>query len=188
MSLTKEKIQKNFKRYFETGENYGFMTEELMKFLSPDIVGAPASSQKDIHNAFEGGLVDHMLRVTKYAVVLNDSLPENMQVDKKSLVKVCCLHQIGKVHLYVPTDEKWKNDRGIYYEFNNKLTSMKVGERSAYYAMSHGVTLTDEEYQAIINYDKDDSDKQAKWHTSTLGNLLKMAGQMAVMVEKGRDE
>ena len=33
-------------------------------------------------------------------------------------------------------------------EFNEDVTSMKIGERSIYYSMKYGVDLTEEEYQA----------------------------------------
>jgi hypothetical protein len=184
MNLTQEKITKNAKKFFQTGQEYGFMPESLMTFLGAAIIAAPASTRKDMHNAFEGGLIDHSLKVTRYAVTLNDILPESLKVDKKSLVKVCCLHQIGKTNLYVATTEGWQINKGIMYDFNNDLVSMKVGERSALYALQHGVELTEEEYQAIVNYDKDDDDKQAKWHTTPLGMLLKMANDLAIMEEK----
>jgi flagellar assembly factor FliW len=184
MELTEDKIKKNASKYFKSGEVYGFLNEQLVTFLGTDFIGAPASTATNLHNAFEGGLVSHLLLTTKYAVALNEQLPESMQVDKKSLVKVCCLHQIGKSKLYKPTTEDWKMKKGIMYDFNDQLTSMHVGERSAYYALSNGVELTEEEYQAIINHDKDDSDKQAKWHTNMLGVLLKQANELAILEEK----
>lgn len=185
MSLTVEKIAKNAKKFFQTGGEHGFMPESLMTFLGTDIVGAPASTRKDMHNAFEGGLIDHMLKVTKYAIILNDVLPEPLKVDKSSLIKVCCLHQIGKAKLYKVCESQWHRDnQGKMYEFNEELLSMKVGERSVFYALQHGVVLTDAEFQAIVNYDKDDDDKQAKYHTSSLGMILKMANDIAIMEEK----
>lgn len=187
VSLTEEKVMKNAETYFSRGESYGFMTPKLMEFLGSDFVSAPASSMTSMHNAFEGGLIDHLLRVTKYAVTLNDSLPEAMRVDKVSLVKVCCLHQIGKAKLYTPCTSDWhRENQGKMYDFNEDLTSMRVGERSLYYATKYGVELSEEEAQAILNYEKDDSDKQAKWHTNTIGELLKMAVNMAIMEEKHR--
>jgi hypothetical protein len=188
--IKQEQIVKNTKKYFQTAQEQGFMTEELMNFLGESFIKAPASTMADLHNAFEGGLIDHLLRVTKYAVSLNESiLPETLKIAKKDIIKVCFLHQIGKAHLYVPCTSEWHiKNQGKMYEFNNELTSMRVGERSAYYAMSHGVSLTDEEYQSIINFDKDDSDLQSKYHTSILGNLLKMANELAIMEEKNQNK
>ena len=183
MMITEEKILKNTEKYFKTAEAHGFMTDELMTLLGQEFIAAPASTRSDLHNAFEGGLIAHLLLTTKYAVELNNILPEDMRVDLKSLLKVTLLHQIGKAKLYVAED-KWHQDRGMMYKFNNDLVSMSVGERSAIYALSNGVTLTEEEYQAIVNYDKDDSDKQAKWHSTTLGVILRQANELAIMDEK----
>lgn len=182
--LTKDKVVKNAKKFFSTGEKYGFMTEELQNFLGADFIAAPASTRTDLHNAYEGGLVEHLLLVTKYAVSINSILPDSQQVEVNSLIKVCCLHQIGKARLYVEKKSDWHNERGIMYDFNNDLTSMRVGERSAYYAVNNGVSLTEEEFQAIVNHDKDDDDKQAKWHSNILGVILRQANELAIMEEK----
>jgi hypothetical protein len=186
MSLKSEQILKNTKKYFQTAQDQGFMTDELMSFLGDEFIKAPASTTKDLHNAFEGGLIDHLLRVTKYGVSINDTLiPENLKLDKKDVIKVCFLHQIGKAHLYTPCTSEWhRTNQGKMYDFNDEMVSMRVGERSAYYALSNGVLLTEEEYQAIVNYDKDDTDKQAKHHTSMHGKILKMANELAIIEEK----
>jgi hypothetical protein len=191
MSITKEKAIKNAKKYFDTAKAKGdFITEELINFLGEDFIGAPASTTTDLNNAFEGGLIDHLLRVTKYAILLNKNvLPtadknENFHtLDENSLFKVCLLHGIGKAKLYQVKDSAWHNERGIMYDFNNDLKSMSVGERSVFYATSNGVSLTEDEYQAILNHDKSDS-KQAEWHSESLGNILKMAIKLAIMEEK----
>lgn len=186
MSLTKEQVVKNAKKYFSTGEKYGFMTEELQNLLGAEFIGAPASTRTDLHNAYEGGLVEHLLTVTKYAVSLKAIVPNGDAIDMKSLVKVCCLHQIGKAHLYVPKNSKWHNDNGIMYDFNDELVSMHVGERSAHMAMANGVELSEDEFQAIVNHDKTDDDKQAKWHSNTLAVILRQANELAIMQEKGK--
>jgi hypothetical protein len=135
-----------------------------------------------LHNAFEGGLVDHLLRVAFYAVKFNNSLPEDKKVDQKSLLKVSLLHQIGKAKLYVDGPE-WAKKNGKHYDFNNALVSMRVSERSVYYATANGVSFTEEEFAAILMSDKSD-DKQAEYHNSTLGDLLKMANLFAIKHEK----
>lgn len=185
MSLEQGKILKNTEKYFKTGEKFGFMNEELMNFLGQDFIKAPASTMKSLHNAFEGGLIDHTLRVTSYAVKLNDVLPENMKVSVDSLIKVSCLHQIGKAKLYKENTSQWhKDNQGKMYEFNDRMVSMSVGERSAHYALSYGIKLSEEEFQAIVNFAKDSSDKQAKYHSNTLAVLLRQAIELAIMEEQ----
>ena len=186
MPLEQEKIVANTKKYFDTATKLGFMNEELMKFLGESFIKAPASTMADLHNAFEGGLIDHLLRVGSYAVKFNNALPEEERVDQNSLLKICLLHQIGKANLYKPCDSEWhRKNQGKMYEFNEDLTSMRVGERSVYYAMSHGVSFTEEEYAAIINLDKND-DKMAEYHNSMLGDLLKTAAIFAIKHEKNK--
>lgn len=181
--LTKEKITANAAKYFKTGETYNFMTEDLMDFLGVEFVGAPASTMTSLHNAFEGGLIDHMLRTTAYAVKLNKLLPEDMQVANESIIRVGCLFQIGKAHAYTECTSQWHRDnQGKMYEFSDQI-SMRVGERSIMYATQNGVSLTEEEYQAIFNFDKED-DAQSKWHSEPLAILLKQANELAIMEEK----
>jgi hypothetical protein len=186
MPLEQEKIVANTKKYFDTATKLGFMNEELMKFLGESFIKAPATTMTDLHNAFEGGLIDHLLRVASYAVKFNNALPDDEKVDQTSLLKVSLLHQIGKANLYKPCESEWhRKNQGKMYEFNDEISSMRVGERSIYYAMSHGVTLTEEEYSAILNFDKTD-DKMAEYHNSTIGDLLKTAALFAVKHEKNK--
>ena len=65
------------------------------------------------------------------------------------------------------------------YEFNEELTSMRVGERSIYYATSYGIKFTEAEYVAILNFDKND-DKMSEYHNTMLGELLKMGSIIAI--------
>ena len=85
---------------------------------------------------------------------------------------------------YIENTEDWKIKRGNMYDFNDKLVSMRPSERSIFYATSCGVELTELEYQAILNYDKDDADKSAKWHTEDLGQILKIGNMLAMIEEK----
>lgn len=185
MSLEQEKIVANTKKYFDTATKNGFMTDNLMTFLGEDLIKAPASTMQSLHNAFEGGLIDHSLRVAQYAVKFNNALPEDEKVDQTSLLKVCLLHQIGKAKLYKPCTSEWhRTNQGKMYEFKD-VTSMRVGERSLLYALSNGVDFTEEEYAAIIMFDKTD-DKMAEYHNTILGELLKMGNTFAIKHEKNR--
>jgi hypothetical protein len=134
----------------------------------------------DYHNAFEGGLIDHLLRVANYAIRINNSLPDDEKVDQNSLLKVCLLHGIGKAKLYTPCTSEWhRKNQGKMYEFTKDLVSMRVSERSLYYALSHGIQITEEEFSAIIFFDKID-DRMSDYHNSMLGELLKMGSILAI--------
>jgi hypothetical protein len=181
----KERIEKNKKKFHSTNEKYNIFTPELLEYLGDAFIIAPASTMKSLHNAFPGGLMDHIILTTKYAVELNLTLPERLRVSNESLIKVCFLHQIGKTFIYKMCESEWhRTNQGKMYEFKDDMVSMRVGERSAYYALTYGVELSEEEYQSIINYDKPEDDKQAKWHSSTLATLLKQANELAIIEEK----
>ena len=178
----KEKILKNKEKFNKTNETYNILSENLLEFLGEDLYSAPASNMESMYNAFPGGLIDYILTVTKYGININDILPESQRVDKKSIIKVCFLHQLGKVKLYKFCESEWhRKNQGKIYDFNEDLVSMRVGERSAYYSLRYGVELSDEEYQSILNYDKTDDDKQSKWYGSTLSTILRLANELAII-------
>jgi|SRR5210317_463531 hypothetical protein len=178
----KEKILKNKEKFNKTNETYNILSENLLEFLGEDLYSAPASNMESMYNAFPGGLIDYILTVTKYGINLNDILPESQRVDKKSIIRVCFLHQLGKVKLYKFCESEWhRKNQGKMYDFNEDLVSMRVGERSAYYSLRYGVELSDEEYQSILNYDKTDDDKQSKWYGSTLSTILRLANELAII-------
>lgn len=182
--LTKEQVQKKSKKYYEAGKKYGALNDELIKFLGVNIVHAPATPKDDMHNAFEGGLIDHMLKVSKYIVNINECLPKNLKENTDELVKVSLLHQIGKTFLFKKQNDGWRiSNLGENYTYNNEIVELKVGERSAYYALKFGIDLSEKEYQAIINYDKE-FDKQAKYFSESMTKLLKQANELAIIEEK----
>lgn len=185
MCLTEEKIAKNYEKFLATNQKYNVLTEDLLNFLGSDLKLAPASTMTSLHNSFEGGLIDHILTVTKHAFLINKNLIDNLKVSDSELFKVCLLHQIGKTFLYTPEKSEWhRNNQGKMYSFNEDMISMRVGERSAYYALTYGVNLTEREYQAILSFDKPDDDKMSKWHSDVLTVILRQAIELAIIEEK----
>lgn len=191
--ITESKFNHNKNSFYASASVYNVCPVDFIdKLADMGLFDAPASTMVSLHNAFKGGLVDHLLRVAKYAVKINEMLPgedsgSNMRQTKESVVKVSLLHGIGKVGLYKPCTSDWHiKNQGKMYEFNEDLTSMSVGERSIYYIMTHNEAniLNDFEFQAILNYDKPQTDKASEWHTSILGEILRMAVKLAITEEK----
>lgn len=186
--IKKEIIQKNKTDFYSVVKAYKICDVNFVDTLADmGLFESPASTMLNLHNAFPGGLVDHLLRVAKYAINMNDTLPNTLQQKKESLIRVSLLHSIGKVGLYTPCKSEWHiKNQGKMYEFNEKLTSMTVGERSIFYLISNGFgnEINDLEYQAILNHDKPQSDKMSEWHTSVLGELLKIAIKLSIIEEK----
>lgn len=178
-------INKNKKIFEMTNTKYSIFTPKLIEFLGEKLFTAPASTMLSLHNAFDGGLMDHLIRVAKYAAMFNEILPENLKCTKESVLKVSFLCEIGKVFQYKTCDSKWhRENQGKLYEFVEDTVSMKIGERSLYYALSNGVVLTEEEVQAILNFDKNDDDKMVRWHSTPLAKILKTAIEFAIMEEQ----
>ncbi len=170
-------------------KKYNLFPQEFLDKYLEKISTAPASTMKKLHNAFEGGLLDHMMNVAKYAKGINSILEPEMKQDYTSLLKVCFLSEIGKMDLYQANPSEWhRNNLGKMYEFNEDLVSMSVGERSVYIALSNNISLNPMECQAIYNYDKAADDKQSTWHTETLGVILRQATMLAIIEEKGKYE
>jgi hypothetical protein len=187
--LSKEQITWNQEKFKELNEKHNIFTESLSNFLGEGFFLAPASTMLSLHNACPGGLLDHLIKTCRYMIHLNRALPQSLQVAEASVYKVAFLSEIGKTFLYTPCQSKWhRENQGKMYEFKEDMTHMRVGERSAYYALRNGVELSEEEYQAIVNIDKPLDDKQAKWYGSTLSQLLRQATELAIMVEKHEAE
>ena len=185
MSIDKEKIAKNAKKFHDTGLKYDFVNEEFMTLLGEEFITAPACSTLNLYNAYEGGLIQFILTVTKYAVSVNDSLPEDKKANLASLIKVSMLHQIGKAKMFVEQTSKWHRDnKGEMFIFNEDLLSLTVAERSIYYAMQAGINLTEDEVFAIFNYNSDFAMRPLKTEGEKLAAVLRVATMIAVIESK----
>ena len=61
--------------------------------------------------AYEGSLLNVILRIlTPFAIKINDALPENIRVDKNSLIKVYLLSNISKCEMFEPNDNEWEKE------------------------------------------------------------------------------
>ena len=184
--LSKEQIEKNKKKFLETSQKYNVFTKELEEFLGEDFFIAPASPSLDMYSCYPGGLVEHLLKVCKYSIQINDLLPEGMRVEKNSVIRTSILAQIGKTYLFKFNESEWhRKTLGKIYEYQNgDINSMTVGERSAYYATTHNVKLSEDEYQAIIQSDKECSEKFIRWNCKPLTQIIKLGFELAVLEEK----
>lgn len=185
VQLTQDQIKKNKAIFLKLNTDHQILPEPLLAFLGERFFTAPASTATSLHNACEGGLVDDLLTIAKYANKLNNILPPHMQQPALSVHRVSFLSGIGKTFMYVPNQNEYAVKNGKIYDFAQNTVAMRVGERSAYYAMQHMV-LSEDEYQALVNFDKPEEDIQVKWFGSTLTTILKMATELAVMDEKRR--
>jgi len=123
----------------------------------------PASHKKEYHSAFPGGYVDHVLRVVKGALKINNVWVE-MGVDTSTytieeLVFSALNHDLGKMgdeknEAYIMQTDKWRKEKlGEDYMFNKELEFVSVPDRSLFLLQSHGITYTLNEMIAIQTHD-----------------------------------
>ena len=183
--ITAEQIESNKKKFLETNSKYKIFTNELLDFLGDDFFTAPASTSLDMYGCYPGGLLNHCFKAAKYSVKSNELLPESMRVETSSILKCIFLSQIGKTFMFKPHPSEWhRKNLGKMYEFNEQEVSMKVGERAVYYAVTNGVTLSEDEFQSIMNSDKESDDKMAKYRSGILSNIIRMGFELSILEEK----
>ena len=184
--ISEEQIKKNKQKFDETNQKYNIFTKELQEFLGEDFYLSPASASLDMYCCYPGGLLHHLIKVCKFSVNLNNMLPANIKSDDATIIRVVFLSQIGKTFLFKFNSNEWyaKNKGKVYEYRSDEMVSMTIGERSAYYATKYGVKLTEEEYQAIINTDKDGTERSVRWLSKPLSHIIKLGFEMALMEEK----
>ena len=183
--LSVPQLEANKKKFLETNEKYKILTDELLTFFGDDLYTAPASTTLDMYGCFPGGLLNTTIKACKYAIQINDLLPVVNRVSKESIVKCTFISQIGKVFMLIPNPSEWhKKNLGKMYDFRETDVKLKSSERSIYYASRYGVSLTEEEFQAVINYEKDSDDKQAKYFSLPLTQIIKQGFDLAILEEK----
>jgi len=183
--LTEEKILKNAKKFNDSGVKYNVINDELMTLLGEEFIKAPCTTSTNFYNAYDGGLIQHILNVTKNAIATNSALPEAKQVDQASLIRVCLIHQIGKVGMFVEQTSKWhQENKGEMYKWNEDSLSLGTAERSVFYALKSGIALTEDEVYAIYNFNSDFASKPMTKAGEKLAAILKVANMISVIEEK----
>lgn len=160
MSLTPEEIEQNWRKFVSLCEKTGDRAPAIaamLEDLEDRLVLCPASSKKDYHNAFPGGLVEHSLRVLNNVVALNKTFGWNLP--KESMIIGALFHDIGKVGLpgksaendyYIEqTDPYWRDKRGELYTYNNSIKYLTTADRSVFIMQHYGIKLSVDEWLAV---------------------------------------
>lgn len=153
------------------------------------VAEAPFFNLDESGVAYEGAFSRSVIRLIKIAYNINDTLPEHLRVDERSINKVCLLSHIAKVQLYLPNDNNWEvTNRGMVYKFNNDLKgALRVGERSLLIAMNEGVKFTEDEFEAMRIMDKDGADDNySKYFSSPLSMVIRHANEMLDYINRSR--
>lgn len=179
--LTQENIIENYERFVRGVTKCIPNGQILLEKYGQQLQVAPATTTNALFGSYPGGLIEHILEMVICAGKINKAL--RVPIDTDKLTKVVLLAEIGKANLYVFNTGWSPSNQVKAYDFNPDLVSMTVGERSLYYALSCGCELTEDEAQAILNYEKDE-EKSTKWHTQPIGKVLKFAFETAIINEK----
>lgn len=162
--LTPEQGEKIFKAFVDQVSSIQDSDKRMsllsvLEYFDDRLFLAPASGRVQYHNCFQGGLVEHSLRVLKNLRTLVSSFDTGNTIDNSSIVTCALFHDLGKVgdmthDYYIPQESEWhQNKLGEYYTKNPDLLYMDTAARSLYLLGQFGVSLTPEEAQAILIHD-----------------------------------
>ena len=188
--LSEDIILKNYDDFKKRLETYVGVeeTNNLINSLGGDdvVMDASYANLTDSGLAYKGSLIESMLNITRYAVKINQLLPENKQANLNSIVKVGLLHHIAKVLLYEANDNNWEiTNRGMVYKYNSELEgALRVGERSTLLSSNAGIKFSELEYEAMRIMDKTNDDNYAKYYSSSLSIVIKQANEIVNHIYK----
>ena len=166
MSLSAEKIQKNYEKHLKIidtyiGDRKGSI-KEMLSHMEETYVMAPASGKSWYHSAFAGGYVDHVNRVVEYAVKqmrLYQEMGGTVDFTEEELVFAALFHDLGKIGdgdrpNYIPQTDKWRQDKlSEMYTFNPELDFMLIPDRSLFILQKFGIKVNQKEFLAIRLHD-----------------------------------
>lgn len=165
--------------------NLGLNNHYDMDKLHNELLSSPCGISEDAGTAYKGALLMHINMLMGIAERMTKMISGTFQVDKNSLLKVCCIMHLSKRYMYAECTEEWKIRGGRFFEFAKLEGNLKGGERSALEALNNGVKLTPTEYEAIKILDGDEDNTKNPFK-SILAIIIKQANELAYAIEKER--
>jgi hypothetical protein len=166
MSLSAEKIQKNYEKHLRIIDTYISDRKDAVKsmisHMEETYIMAPASSKTWYHSAFPGGYVDHVNRVVEYAVKqsrLYEEMGGSIDFTEEELVFAALFHDLGKIGNgdlpnYIPQTDKWRQDKlSEMYTYNPDLDFMLIPDRSLFILQKFGIPVSQKEWLGIRLHD-----------------------------------
>jgi hypothetical protein len=168
----------NYSLFTQKLTENGVNSDKLVELYGESIKNASYSTTKSEGNAFstKGGLLQVVMRIlTPNALKVNEILPQELKQEKASIIKICMLSQISKSRMFTV------DERG-YANFSNDTSVLKLGARSLMMLSQAGISLSEDEYEAIALMDKNDS--EGARGLKPLALILKMANDLTLMQTK----
>ena len=191
MELTEEKRNLNFVLWTKKLKDYNCYSESLINELGEKLKNASFNMNEANGGCYEGSLIEVILNnlctlgyhINELAFGLNDKGKRNhpfLNVNTEMIMRVLLLQHISKAEYFITQTENWKKNKGYLFEFNGELeTQLKMGERSAFLCMKHGIQLSEIEFEAMTIVDKDD--KCFNSHQNQLVVLVKTINQLVAV-------
>ena len=206
---TEQELEGNYNKFIEILKKYftGDRLEKLLFMYSPDELGlnltvSPASGNKNYHNAYDGGYIDHIFNVCKNALKMKNLFVEcggTIDFTDEELIFAALHHDLGKLGIkgelhYVANDSDWHiKNRGEYYKRNENITFMSITDRTFFTLNHYGITHNEKEYFGIKLTDglfDEDNEKYYKVYDTSkylrysIQYILHWADHMSTIVER----
>jgi len=181
--ISDEIKEKNYSIFLKKLEEVGIDTSSITDDIAVLIKNASFAISNENGLAYDGSLLHIILRtLTPYALNINNVLPQNLQIEKNTLIKVCLLSHISKCEMFEPNDNEWeKEKRGLMYKYSKNAVALKMGMRSIIFAQNLGIKFTPEEMEAMTIMDRSCDDEQAKYFSSVLSTVIKQANELTYL-------
>ena len=164
-------------------ENKKRLIFEMLEKIKKSYYTAPASSRKQYHSSYPGGLIHHTLRVYDNIVRIASILAPDLS--QESMVIVGLFHDLGKActtslqDVYTVNPSEWHRENlGEMYKYNPDIRDgLTHAQRSLRLLTHFNVPLTDDEYQTILFHDGQyiDENYTVKQKESKLLNITHLA-------------
>jgi len=200
-----EKFRKLINQTF-TGERLESLNK-MYDHFEERMLYTPASSVEHYHNAFPGGYIDHVLRVTRNALKVYDLWQDLGMImeefDRETLIFTALHHDLGKLgtpemDYYIKNDSEWHvKNQGKIYKTNPKIHWMNLNDRTMYNLQYFGVRYTEEEMIGMRLtdglYDENNKEYYIKYNNddrlaTSIPFIMHTADQMAAIYENKRWE
>jgi hypothetical protein len=153
-------ITENYNKFMEyiNADSRADSLKKMYELLHDELITAPASGKTYFHNAFPGGYLDHILRVTETALKVAALYKETggeINFTKEELIFAALHHDLGKLGhpdegpYYVDQDSDWHRKRGELYRQNDNLQYFKAPERGLFLLQKFNIPVTQNEWLGI---------------------------------------
>lgn len=114
--ITAETKEKNYRLFLKKLQSIGLPVDNINANYGNAIMNASFTITNEKGNAYDGSLLEIILKtLTPYALKLNELLPQALQVERDSLIKVSLLHHLSKALTIIPNDNQWEIENEVCF-------------------------------------------------------------------------